>query len=92
MVDTGHNAGDPGHVALDELRLTGDIAIVGEQILDVLDTVVGMHQSVRQTLHVVHVSQNGFLQGAAGFGFLRKKGKVLTSELSGRVRTALKAL
>ena len=51
-----------------------------------------MHQSVRQTLHVVHVSQNGFLQGAAGFGFLREKSKVLTSELSGRVRTALKGI
>ena len=92
MVDIGHNAGDPGHAALDELRLTGNIAVIGEQILDVLDAVVGMHQSVRQTLHVIHVSQNGFLQGAAGFGFLREKSKVLTSELSGRVRTALKGI
>ena len=92
MVDTGHNAGDPGHVSLDELRLTGNIAVIREQVLDVLDAVVGMHQSVRQTLHVIHVSQNGFLQGAAGFGFLREKSEVLTSELSGRVRTALKGI
>ena len=92
MMDIRHNTGDPGHAALDELRLTGNISVIREQVLDVLDAVVGMHQSVRQTLHVIHVSQNGFLQGAAGFGFLREKSEVLTSELSGRVRTALKGI
>ena len=92
MMDTLHNAGDPGHVTLNELRLTGDIAVIGEQILDVLDTVIGMSESIRQTFHVIHMSQNGFLQGAAGFGFLRKKSEVLTSELSGRVRAALKGI